>query len=442
MSAGRTVRRAAAFIVHNWPLKLAAIVVATLLYAGLVVSQDSNVYPGSIPVSLVNQPDRTIVTNELRNVDQIRYIAPADAGRLTAGDFRVTVDLANVKPDAIPVSVTVNVEPIDPRVTVLEVHPRTIQVVLDQLIPKVLDVTVDRGTPPPGLDVGQMVVSPPQVTVTGPSAVVNRVVAVRASVLIDTSGIHIDRDVVPEPIDASGQIVSGVNMDPRTVHITIPIYTNKQSRTLPVNVIVTGTPAAGFQVASIEVTPLVVSVEGNEAQLVQLNQADTQPVSVLGATGDIDTVVSLALPTGVTLLGAGTINVIVRITPVTETRTYSAGVRLDGAQPGLDYAVSPDRVLLTLFGSVVDLDRLSSVPLVVGLNVATLGPGTHAVPVVPSLPTGVSVAAQSPSTVAVTILVPATPTPAPSSPPASPSSPPASPSSPPASPSASPSAAP
>jgi hypothetical protein len=130
--------------------------------------------------------------------------------------------------------------------------------------------------------------------------------------------------------------------------------------------------------------------------------------------------------------------VMVRITPVTETRTYSAGVRLDGAQPGLDYAVSPDRVLLTLFGSVVDLDRLSSVPLVVGLNVATLGPGTHEVPVVPSLPTGVSVAAQSPSTVAVTILVPATPTPAPSSPPASPSSPPASPSSPSASPSAAP----
>ena len=104
----RAFRRAGRTIVHNWPLKLAAIVLATLLYAGLVASQDSNTYPGPITVTPVNQPADTVITNQLRDVEQIQYIAPADLGRLRADDFRATVDLANVKPDGNPVSLRVD----------------------------------------------------------------------------------------------------------------------------------------------------------------------------------------------------------------------------------------------------------------------------------------------------------------------------------------------
>jgi YbbR domain-containing protein len=407
----RIARRAMAFIVHNWPLKLAAIAVATMLYFGLVVSRDSSLYPGPIRVVPIDQPSGTVITNDIRDVEQVRYLAPADAGRLTAEDFRVTVNLSDVKPDGVPVNVRVDVKAIDPRVTILEVTPRTIQIVLDQSIKKTVEVVVDRGTPPAGLDIGETVVDPPQVAVSGASAAVNRVVSVRASTPIDASGLDIDREVQPVPIDASGGIVTGVELDPRTVHVTIPIYTNKESRTLPVNPIITGTPAAGFRIASIEVTPLAVSVEGDQDQLVALIRADTEPVPVFGATSDVSVSVAMALPTGVTPLGVNTISVTVRIEPITETRTFTAGLRLDGRQPGLEYQVAQDRVLLTLYGSVVYLDRLDAAPIVVGLNVATLGPGSHEVPVVPSLPSGVTVADLSPQTVTVTITVPATPTP-------------------------------
>ncbi len=408
----RTLRRAAAFVVHNWPLKLAAIVVATMLYFG-VASGDSSTYPGPIRITPVNQPAGTVITNanELKDVEQVRYLAPAGAGPLTAQDFRATVDLSDVKPDGVPVNVRVDLEAIDPRVTILEVRPRTIQIVLDQLITKTVEVKVDRGTPPPGLDIGETVIDPPQVTVTGAAGLVNRVEAVRASTPIDASGLDIDREVQPVPIDASGEIVTGVEIEPRTVHVTIPIYTNKDSRTLPVNPIITGTPAAGFRIAAIETTPLTVSVEGDQDQLVALIRADTEPVPVFGATSDVSVDVALALPTGVTPLAVTTISVTVRIEPVTETRTFAAGLRLDGEQPGLEYDVAQGRVLLTLYGSIVYLDRLGVAPIVVGLNVATLAPGTHEVPVVPSLPSGVTVADISPQTVTVTITTPATPAP-------------------------------
>ena len=81
MSIGSTVGRAARFIVHNWPLKLAAIGLATLLYAGLVASQDSITFPGPVPVTAINKPVGTEVTNNLRDIDQIRYVAPPDVPR-------------------------------------------------------------------------------------------------------------------------------------------------------------------------------------------------------------------------------------------------------------------------------------------------------------------------------------------------------------------------
>jgi YbbR domain-containing protein len=264
-------------------------------------------------------------------------------------------------------------------------------------------------------------VDPAEVTVTGPSSAVNRVVGARASTVIDASGIDVDRAVEVQAVDAAGEIVTGVDIEPVTVHVTIPIFTNKQSKTLPVNPIVTGTPAAGFRIASIEVAPLVVSVEGDADQLAQLVRADTQPVPVFGATSDVEDTVNLALPTGVQPLGAASVNVTVHVEPVTETRTYVAGIRLDGVRPDLGYSVVPDRVVLTLFGSVADLDRLGSVPIEVAVNVAGLGLGSHQVPVVPSLPSGVTLVDTSVDTVTVTVSEPATPSPASGSPSPAPS---------------------
>ena len=407
MNIGRSARRVAAFVIHNWPLKLAAIILATLLYAGLVASENSGTYPGPLQVTAVNQPSDTVVTNQLRPLEQVRYIAPAEVGRLTADDFRATVDLSAVDPTGEPVSVRVNVVATDPRVTVFEVRPELITVVLDRRVPAVVPVRVARGPVAVGIEAGTTVFSPETATVTGPSMAVERVVAVRVNVALDPGGINFDRDVEANPIDAAGEVVHGVNVEPRTIHVTVPLFTNRESRTLPVNPVVTGAPAPGFRIAGIAADPQVISVEGDAEELNQLVQADTAPVAVFGATRDVTATVALALPTGVVPLAVTTVTVVVRVEPVTETRTFTAGFRLDGRDPDLRYDLAGKSVLLTLFGSVADLDRLAAAPLVVGVNVAGLDPGIHELPVVPSIPSGVTVAALAPETVTVTITDPA-----------------------------------
>jgi YbbR domain-containing protein len=411
VNARGAIRRAVGVVLHNWPLKVAAIVLASLLYVGLVASQDSNTLQGPITITIDNRPANTVVTNQIRDVDQIRYIAPSGVPRQRTADFQVTVDLSNVQPDGQPATVRVQVTPLDPRVTIVEVRPQNVQVVLDELASKTVPVRVEPGPAPSGIQVGEVTKDPTEVDVTGPSMVVSQVVAARVDVSLDRGNLNVDSEIDALPINDAGDVVTGVNLEPRTVHVTIPLYTNRGSRTLPVNPVVTGDPAPGFRIASITVDPQVVTVEGNGDRLATLTQADTAPIALFGATSDVTEIVAYALPTGVSATGTGTVTVTVRVEAVTETRTYTAGLRLDGSDSGLTYAVSDNQVLMTLYGSVADLDRLSSAPLVVGLNVAGLAPGKHDVPVVPSLPSGVTVASLSPRSVTVTITAPPSPSP-------------------------------
>ncbi len=416
MTVGRLMRRLAGGIVHNWPLKLAAVALALLLYVGLVATQDSNTYPGPIRVDVINQPAGTVVTNQLRTVDEVKYIAPADLGRLTAQDFRATVDLSNVPPTGSATSVRVVVEANDPRVAILDVVPRTIPVVLDELISNTVPVRVNRGSAPPGVDVGATSFTPAQVSVTGPSTAVKKVVAVEVNVSLDPSGINVDQELEGTPVDATGAAVTGVNVSPQTVHVTIPLYTNLQSKTVPINPVLAGVPAPGFRVASVTVSPLTATLEGNANQLATLVSADTAPIQIAGATRAVSQAVALSLPTGVTAVGSPTVDVTVQVQAVTETRTFTAGMRVDGADPSQTYTLSAQTVLLTVFGSTADLDRLGSTAITVGLDVSGLSPGTYQLTVVPLVPSGVTVVAIEPSIVTVTVSGPA-PAPSASPPP-------------------------
>jgi hypothetical protein len=76
--SGSAVTRLFRIIVHNWPLKLAAVGLATLLYGGLVVSQSTTTFEGAaIPVIVENQPEPTYLLNTIEPVTEVRYFSPS-----------------------------------------------------------------------------------------------------------------------------------------------------------------------------------------------------------------------------------------------------------------------------------------------------------------------------------------------------------------------------
>ncbi|MEW5990913.1 MAG: CdaR family protein [Chloroflexota bacterium] len=405
-------------VVHNWPLKLGAAALATLLYAGLVISTNAKVFPVSIPIEATGATGDITILSDLGAVREVRYLAPEDLGlRLDSSNFRATVDLSEVDPAVGRVSVDVEVEAIDPRVTVLDFEPRRIVVELDVVVSRTVPVRAVIGPVPSGLDVGDPVVEDEEVTVTGAASLVERIAEVQARISVDASGIDVNRLVDLLPVDLAGEPVSPVDVEPTSTRVRLPIFSDRQTRTLPIRPVVAGSPAAGFEVASVTVDPIVVAIEGDADDLAVLEVADTSPVTITGATSNVTATATLELPDGVQALGEVAITVTVTLRPVTASRSFEAGLILVGARADREYALSTDRVLVTIGGSIADLDRLSGSDLVLTLDVTGLEAGSHEVSVSANLQTGLTLIGASPNPIIVTI----SPPPATPSPPASPS---------------------
>ncbi|MBA2719410.1 MAG: hypothetical protein H0U52_09250 [Chloroflexi bacterium] len=405
-------------LVYNWPLKLLAILLATLLYTGLVVSQSNFDFDTAVPIRTLNEPDDAVLLNggNLPPISRIRYYASGDVGTPPTPDsFRATVNLAGIDPRAGSTYRTVEVESVDPRFFVVDYEPRGINIQLDPLVSKTVPVNIKTGPIPPNLEVRPPVLTPQTVTVSGPESVVQLVVAAQADVLINANGLVIDRDVPLIPVDIIGNLRSPVRVEPASVHVLMAVFDDRGIKTLPVTAVVTGAAPAGYVVESITVVPSTISVEGDPEVLSSLVRADTEPISINAVTGLLETDAKLALPAGALPIGAETVHVTIQVRAQTGTRTFDAGVALTGRRPGFDYVLSIGIVQVIVGGPLADLERLDASQFTVAADVAELGPGTQQVAPAPNLQAGLRLLKVDPATITITITAQGSPPP--SSPP-------------------------
>lgn len=391
-------------LTYNWPLKLMAVALATLLYAALVIAQNAQTRDVSVPIEASNKPAETIVIGTLGEVSEIRYFVEDQTNvTITSANFVATVDLSQVQPGLQSQSVRVNVESADPRIRVISSTPAFVSVKLEKIDTKDVPVDVVPGPVPEGLAIDPPVASLTVATVRGAQSDVVRVVAVRAVVPIDNSGIHVDRDFALAPIDDLGERVREVEVEPASVHVSMLVFKNRTTASVPIVPDIVGSLSPGYEVERVTLSATVVSLQGEAADLATIANARTEPIPLDGRTADFDVTVPFALPAGVTPVTPVTVDVHVSVRAVTESRTFNAGVVPIGARSDRTYALSAQQVQLTIGGSPVDLDRLSGATLTVNANVADLDVGVHQVTLTISVQAGLNVIAIAPATVTVTI---------------------------------------
>ncbi len=412
------------FIFRSWPLKIGAVLLAIILYVGMVFLQTTQQWPGTIPIELANQPANSVLmkpdpslATSLPTVSNIRYIAAQDVP-VTRDSFRATVDLANVKvSENEDTLVKVQLVAPDQRIQILDYQPQQITVALDPKDHKQVGVQVDFGAVPSGLQPGTPVLSASTVDASGAASIVRRVAYADAQIRIDASGLDVSQDVVLVAFDATGAVVDSgkVTFNPRTVHVAVQVGSQLRTETVPVNPILVNAPAAGYRVASIDVTPSVVAVRGQADALALLKGlADTQPISIAGATGDVSKTVTLNLPSGVTADDVSQIAVTVHLQSPPSTVSVGVGLVPDGARPDRIYSLSTPSVTITLGGATAALNAFDTSTLVGSVSVGTLGVGAHTVIVTTAVPPGIKVVSISPSQITVTVTNAPTPPPAPS----------------------------
>ena len=218
---------------------------------------------------------------------------------------------------------------------------------LDPLITKIVPVEIERGEVPEGLQVGTETATPSTVTVSGPKTIVDQVVAARADVVIQPSGIDVDEDVALIPVDAVGDARSPADVAPTTARISIRVFSQPETRTLPVSPVVTGTPAAGFEIDEITVEPATVLGRRRRGPSRGAGPCRYRAGLGIGPVGDADVRHRAGAARGIEAVDPVPVRVTVTFRPVTESRSYTVGLQVVGAEPGLTYTPNASSVLLS-----------------------------------------------------------------------------------------------
>lgn len=407
------------FLLRNWHLKLSAVLLATVLYTGLVFNGSFSEADIQVRVQQENATSDVYVLSGDLGLVEVRYRTGSEgASAVVADSFVASVDLAAYdmerapQPQELPIEVSA-ADGID----VLSVEPATIRVELDRVEVRTVPVEVDIGAVPDGLRAEDPEVSLEEVQVRGPDSVVRQVDRAMAFLTIPSSGIDVNEPVDLVPVDVSGQPVGIglVETSPETVEVTVDIEPVETTDSLTIRPVVEGNPAPGFLLESIQVSPATVTLRGLAEALEPLTSVATEPVDIDGATSDLTVEIALVVPEGTRPVDGGepVVTVTATIVPSVASRTFVLGIVCQGAGanaclPGLD------QVAVTLSGPWETLRTLSASQLTPVVNATGLAAGTYSLtPSLGGLPDGVELLAITPGVVPVTIVAPATPPPEP-----------------------------
>ena len=411
------------FLLRNWHLKLGAVALATVLYTGLVYSGAFSEGSIQVPIHLSELPnDVAVLTGTPGTVEVAYRVANEDTDLVEPDSLVATVDLSAYDMDraAEPQVLPVNVESLVDSLDVVSYEPASVTVVLDRVEERTIPVVVAYEPVPDGLDVDTPDLDVDEVVARGPVSLLRTVDHATARVLIDSSGIDVERpDVRLEAVDVDEQPVANIELTPASVFVRIDVRTVETETTVPIRLDVSGTPAPGFALEGLTIEPAAVTLRGVPDVLAEIRSVVTEPVSIADASEDQTFEVALVLPDGARLAdesAEAVVSVTATISPTVSSRTFVAGIVCQGA--GANSCIpSLDQISVTLSGPGGALDSLSAADVTGILNVSGLGPGQHTVDVsLAALPAGIEVETISPGSVTVTIVAPATPAPTPTPP--------------------------
>jgi len=411
------------FLLRNWHLKLSAILLATVLYTGLVFSGSFAEDSIQVRVDQANvSRDAFVLSGDLGLVD-VRFRATAELGSsVSEADFIARVDFTEYdmarapEPQQLPVEVATLRDGIE----VLSVNPTEIRVEVDRVVVRSVPVEVEPGTIPDGLEIDDPVVNLSEVEVRGPESLVERIDHAAALISIPASGIDVNEAVDLTLVDVEGQPVGAgrVEVDPETVSVQVDVRAVETQTTVAVRIDLEGTPAPGFALEALGVTPTAVTIVGLPEDLAEIQAILTEPISIDGASSDQTFEVALELPDGISLAEgeSAVVTVTASIVPSVSSRTFIVGIICQGA--GANSCVPRiEQLTITLSGSGEALSALTADDVTPILDASGLAPGNHTLtPAIFGLPSGVELISITPGAVPVTIVAPEavpTPTPAP-----------------------------
>ncbi|NLG26616.1 MAG: hypothetical protein GX557_01810 [Chloroflexi bacterium] len=380
-------------------------------------------YTELIRIDFVNVPAGLALRNDPQDYVKVRVKAFSSSWEgLTSSSFHAVADWASLGEGTHPVPVKVTCS--DRTVSITAAQPETIYVQLERTIKAAVEVTAvlqDLDLVPPGYAVDTPELNPRFVTVEGPFSLVEQVASAVVRLSLADRRQPIVQQMEPQLLDGEGAVVRGVKLSPGQVSVSIGIEQKLNYREVAVRGAITGQPARGYYVSSVEVDPATITVVGPPAVIAEMP-------GLVSTLGEIDVTgetrlqfkrLPLDLPAGVTPQDGRTdVLVTVGIDPIMSGMNVAVPLEMRRVPDGLKGTLGVPVVEVYLTGPAVLLDELQVGLLEAYVDLNELNAGLHQLKPVVNLLVAqnqklaeVAITSISPAYVAVELSALPTPTP-------------------------------
>ena len=409
---------------RNLSTMLLAFILALIVWGSAVTSADPNqerIF--QIPIEIIGQELNFEVMSEVSKDLSMTFYAPIsilEDLNTENTDLRAWIDLSGVPRGTHTIEVQYNLPTEVRPLRLIEVSPKNVEISLEQLISKTLPIEREvLGEPNLGYQLGNITWEAEEVLVSGRVGDVGKVTTVKASIDISSATEDVHSSVNLRPLNETGNIVPEVTLSPSRIDVTQIVTLQGGYRNMVIRVVTNGQVAEGYRQTNISVSPPNVLVFSPDAGMIEglPGFIETEELDISGSVDDIETILSLNLPEGVSVIGDPNVLVQIGIAAINGSISLNRPVELIGVLPGLAATASPDIVEVIVYGPIPMLPNLTDVDVRVVVDLTGLDEGIYQLePVVIILPDQVQLQVISPETVEVTITLAEleTPTPTPS----------------------------
>lgn len=216
---------------------------------------------------------------------------------LTHNDIKSYVDLRGLSDG--PNTLKVNTA-IPANMELVEVSPEKINFQLDTITSRQIPIEAKVvGTPSEGGAIEKITYSLPNITVKGPSELLNRVNKAVATVDVSNQNKDFTVNVPLTIVDDKDKAVEGLTMAPGNASISVAITPMMSKKIVDVKPNVIGILAKGVVLNQINIKPEKVEISGESAAIAKTDFIYTEPINLTGIEKDIVLEVKLQLKDGI-----------------------------------------------------------------------------------------------------------------------------------------------
>jgi YbbR domain-containing protein len=368
------------------PIFFTALILAVIVWVSSVSSSDPNEvvsYTTPVPLTVLGQNPDFLITEQSTSNLTITLRAPRSVHEQILRNFNQITAQINLSGlaagtyDLVPEIDTANFNPVQ----VLEVNPAEVNITLEKIATKILDITLlQTGNLPISYEADEATLSSEIVELLGPESIINEVNDVVASIDLSSTTTTITRTVELRPLDRRGNVIEGVSLNPASITVEVPIRQLVGYRNVFVKIVTTGTIAQGYHLTSLVVDPPSVTIYTSDPALAEEMPSflDTAPINLSGAYEDFNINVELQLQDGIVVVGNPQVTVQVGIDAIQSSIQFiGVPVEIINMEVDLTVNISPDRVDLYISGPMNLLEELTADNIRVTLDLSDRSPGTY-----------------------------------------------------------------